>query len=306
MDTQSFASATNSDYQTKWNNLQTATISNVMSQVFNKPAYIDRNLIYSNTFDRNESVTLSTDITRFYGYKIEVSDKKNIAFALKNLRFEGVGSGDIVIELFHSSQLNAIKTKTVTLVNDGTIQMVDVDWYIDMSLNYYKGSFMVGYYIANVDTFVPYKRNFNNAININDISELCISRIENVGDFSAMENIIFSNDHNGLNFDITVYTDYTDLIIQNKFIFSKAIQLHWALSVLLSAISSNRSNRNERFTKDMLNMVLLTIEGQRGFGMQKVVGIREQANGEIGRLQQEIKSIIDGYFTQEIVNVTVC
>lgn len=308
VDSQNDAAISDLDLIAKWNELEASTIANVMARVFNRPTYIDRNLIYSNPFDRNELVTLSTNPAMFYGYEIRVSDKKNIAFMISNVRIEAITpvSGSVLtINLFHSSQILPIKTKAVTLTNDGTLQIERLDWYIDMSDNYYKGIFYIGFDSPAFE-FKPFQRNFERADIPNDISELEIRRCENLGAFSNLENVDYTDTHNGLNFDITVYNDYTDLILQNKFIFANAIKLQWASSVLASIVSSSRSNRNERIAKEMIQLILLTLEGQKGFGLQRVTGLREQLAGELARLQSEIDSIINGYFTQQITVGTVC
>jgi len=308
VDSQNDATISDSDLQTTWSNLEASTIANVMARVFNRPTYIDRNLIYSNPFDRNELVTLSTNPAMFYGYEIKVSDKKNVAFMISNVRIEAsttVAGSVLTINLFHSSQALPIKTKSVTLTNNGTLQIERLDWYIDMSDNYYKGQFYIGYDSPAFE-FKPFQRNFERADIQNNIAELEIRRCENLGAFSNLENVDYTDTHNGLNFDITVYNDYTDLILQNKFIFARAIQLQWASSILSSIISSSRSNRNERIAKEMISLILLTLEGQSGFGLQRVKGLKEQIAGELTRLQTEIDQIINGYFTSEIVMTTTC
>jgi hypothetical protein len=70
-------------------------------------------------------------------------------------------------------------------------------------------------------------------------------------------------------------------------------------------MSSNRSNRNERIAKDV-NAILLAVEGQSGFGMQKVTGLRGQVTGELLRIQEEFDSIINGYFPQTLITDTIC
>ena len=307
-DCQNYAEATDDDYQAKWEQLEGSILNNVMAQVFNKPSYIDRNLIYSNPFDRNELITISTDSTQFYGYEIKISDKKNIAFCISSVKIEGKsigGVGDLVVQLFHSSQDEPIKEQTITTTDDGTLQTVQLDWYIDMSDNYYKGQFYLGYYVPEF-IFSPYERNFERSNLMNTIQELCIRRIERLGDFTSLEDMDTSDQHNGLNFDITVYTDYTDLIVQNQFMFAKAIQLQWVSSILAMIVSSNRSNRNERVGKEMISLIMLTLEGQNGFGLQKVKGLREQVAGELARLQIEMDKLTNGYLPQEFVNDTIC
>lgn len=309
IDSQNFADATDENLQDKWQNLQDSAILNVMSQVFNKPSFIDRNLIFPNAFDRSQTRTISTDPGQFYGYEIKMSDRKNIAFQISRVIIEGVAyapGGDIVIQLYNSAQSLPIKEKTISLSNTGEQQVFELNWYVNNSDNYYKGQFYIGFYAQNVFQFSPYLREFERANVQSNIQELTIRPIERLGNFADLEDMDYVEDHNGMNFDITVYEDFTDLILQNKFIFAKAIQLQWASSVLAQIISSNRSNRNERIAKEMISLILLTLEGQSGFGLQRVRGLREQMAGELARLQDEIQKIDKGYFLGIIYNDTQC
>lgn len=308
IDAQNFATAADEDLQSAWSNMEKSAISNVVSQVFNKPSYIDRNLIYSNTFDRSKVRTLSNDTSTFYGYELKLSKRKNVAFLISTVRIEAFtdsNGGELAVQLFHSSQATPIKTKTIEVVNDGTLQIEQLDWYIDNSDQYYQGTFFLGYGLPDF-VFKPYERDFNDANRMNNISELSIRPIINVGTFADLETIDTDDTHNGLNFDITIYEDYTDLVSQNKFMFAKAIQLQWATSVLLQVVSSSRSNKNQRISAEFLQVMLLSINGQRGFGLPTIVGLREMINGEIGRLQEEIEKLQRGYFPGPLTTGTLC
>ncbi len=309
IDAQSYASASDNDLQTAWSNLEKSTIAGVMARVFNRPTYIDRNLIYINAYDRNETRTLDASGTHFYGYRLKVSDRKNLAFAITNVRIEGVAVApdqEITVVLYNSSNPFPIKSQAITLDTGGSIQKEVLNWYIDNSGEYYKGEYFLGFQMPSGSDFKPYMRNYNRSNIVSHISELEISAIHRDGSFADLEDMEMDDEHNGLNFDITVYEDYTDLIIQNKFMFAQAIQLHWAMSVLLMAVSSNRSNRNERISKEFMQLILLSIDGQRGYGLPTIVGLREQVNGEISRLNEELKKLIDGYFTGTLDVSTLC
>lgn len=303
---QSYADADNSELQTSWDNLQKSAIANVVNTVFSRADYIDRNLIYKNTFDRSQFETLT--IGKFYGYEIEVSDRKNLAFKITRVLIEGLPENagtNIDIHLYNSAQADPLYSKTITLAGGGTQQVESLEWYVDNSDNTYKGKYFIGFH-ASDDAFKPYKRDYDNAKFISNITELEIEPVETSGDFSDLDAIDNSSIHCGLNFDITVYEDYTDLVIQNKDLFAKAIQLQWAMQVLLSVLSTPRSNRDERIGKEFMGTIVLAIEGQKGFGVQRFVGIRENVNGELNKLSQEIKNLIDGYFETELTVSTKC
>lgn len=304
MDAQSYAGADNSELQSSWDKLQKSAIANVVNTVFSRSDYIDRNLIYKNTFDRNQFETLT--VGKFYGYEIEVSSRKNLAFKITRVLIEGLPENagtNIDIHLYNSAQAEPLYSETITLAGGTTQQVESLEWYVDNSDNTYKGKYFVGFHAPD-DAFKPYKRDYDNASMISHITELEIEPIERTGDFSDLDNIGESNVHCGMNFDITVYEDYTDLAIQNKDLFAKAIQLQWAMQVLLGVLSTPRSNRNERISKEMMAQVVLAVEGQKGFGLQRFVGLRENVNGELNKLSAEVKNLIDGYFETELTVVT--
>lgn len=305
IDGQSFAKATNEDLVTLWDQNQKSAISNVMARVFSRPDYIDRNLLFINTFDRNETTTMQEG--KFYGYRIDLSDRKNVGFKITSLTLEGVyDDGELEIALFHSSQDEPIETISIELVGGtGELLKVPLNWTVNDSENVYKGSYFIGYRQLD-DNFKPYKRNYQYAGNMSFLKELTISRVSTAGSLVNLENLNSESDHNGINLDITVFEDFTGLILNNAFLFAKAIQLQWAMSVMLQCVSSNRSNRNERMSKDVMNTLILAVEGQRGFGMQRVTGLKEQLTGELNRLNEEVDKMINGYFTGEITMDTVC
>ena len=72
----------------------------VCNQVFVKPSYTDRNLLFKNANNKSETEVLPNG---FVGYKINVSSEKNVAFKISRVLLEFEGSGDIEIMLFNSS-----------------------------------------------------------------------------------------------------------------------------------------------------------------------------------------------------------
>jgi len=296
---QDYAGATSGDLNAKMLQIYNSAISSVLHQAFTKPSFIDRNRLFSHTYDTNESVTQNGDEQTFYGYEIKVSDKKNIAFKITKAIIEMTRTADagLTLQVYHSSLIVPLYSEVISIVNatDDLIKIVDLNWVIDAVDLPYKGSFFVGYF-RPANTLKPIKREFNRANEMNTFSELSIERMQIQNNFRNLENIESADDHNGVNLDITVYDDYTDLIIQNKFLFARAIQLQWAMTVMLGYVNSMRSNREQRIAVDFVNMTLLAVEGQRGLGMQRVLGLREQFNGQVKDLKEEMKKIREGYF----------
>ena len=299
---QDYAGASSGELGAKFLQIYNSAVSSVMHQVFTNPSYIDRNRLFSHTYDTNESITQSGDNQRFYGYEIKMSDKKNIAFKITRAIVEMTRTADaeFTLQVFHSSLIVPLFSQVITIENatDDLVKVVDLNWVIDAVDLPYKGSFFVGYFRPS-NTLKPIKREYKLASRMNEFSELCIRRMEIQSNFRNLENIEYVYDHNGINLDITVYEDYTDLIIQNKFLFARAIQIQWAMTVMLGYINSMRSNREERIAKDFVNMTLLAVEGQKGLGLQRVKGLREQFSGQIMELQTEFKKVREGYFGED-------
>jgi len=294
IESQDYINADTSELSQRMTEIYKDSVSSVIHQIFKTPSYIDRNKLFVNAFSRKEVETIVADT--FYGYQIELSYKKNIAFKITNALIEMQGVGSIVLELYHSSSDVALKSATVNkLLADGDVKTIDLNWVISASDVPYKGYFYIGYRNVN-DELKPWKRDFNTAGRMTTISEVCFRNIRNPEpDFTDLEKIDFVSEHNGFNFDITVYEDYTDLIKQNAFLFAKCIQLQWAISIMTSYVSSLRVNAETRRAQELMN-TLIQINGQKGYGLQRIVGLSELVTSELLSIQTEIDKVKDGYF----------
>jgi len=106
----------------------------------------------------------------------------------------------------------------------------------------------------------------------------------------------YLNESNGINLDITVYDDYTDLVIQNRFLFGRAVHLSAIISCLQIYMASLRSNRNERQADELYNKILIELEGASSKDNSiSVKGLRTQLLTEITGIKKEITSIKEGY-----------
>jgi len=110
----------------------------------------------------------------------------------------------------------------------------------------------------------------------------------------------------GMNLDISVYYDYTDVIIQNKFLFADAINLEAAIRMLNQYKSSLRSNKNQRISGANLTEIEVAIEGQTSDKYQKVTGLRPSLGKQLDLIKRKIDTLVMGYKTgriKTIVNV---
>ena len=290
-DTQDFKDATDVQLNGKLKQMEASAISSVCSGVFSTPDLVDRAVLYTHSSDRNETETQIAG--SFYGYKLELSELQNIAFKITQIRLEFDGTGDLELRLYNSQIPTPLFTKAVTI--NEPFELVNLDWVIDSTMGDNKGEYYFGYVVNPL--LRPFKRNVNdsNVKNVYNNLEVEQIRYDDFNGFTDNSKILEHNENIGINPDITVFSDYTDLILQNSFMFSKAIQLQWGINVMNSYVSSHRANRDQRIAKEMIVSTLQVIEGVKIDDFYKQ-GLRSILSKEISRILDEINKLKQSYF----------
>ena len=294
-DCQDYAKISNDDFNTVLSDIIENSAVNVVNQVFNESSYIDRQVLYKYALNKNETDVLPNG---FIGYRIEIDDTKSVAFKITRILLDFEGTGDIKIVLFNSAQKAILKEQTVTITSDH--QEIVLDWVLNDTDTIYKGEYYIGYIKTDAFTLSPYKRDFENSNIMSYVTHLDIEKVyvldhdtETLFDLSKVG---YLNEATGLNLDITVYDDFTDLIIQNRFLFARAIFLSAVINSLQIYMSSLRSNRNERQADELYKKVLVEVEGTRsGDNIISVKGLRPQLLSEISDIKKEITQVKEGY-----------
>jgi hypothetical protein len=301
-DTQEYSEISDADFNTELVQLQNTAILDVMDKVFNMPDFIDRQVLYRYP---NNKVTTDALPDGFVGYEIKSDDTKNVAIEIKRDLLEFSGTGDITLVLYNSNQKAVVKSKVVTISSD--LQEVELNWRLDNESPLYKGNLYYGYFTDGLEV-LPYNRDYEGANVQSCITHLEIYNIQvagaTSGDLFDLDDIDSADECWGLNPDITVFYDYTDLILQNEFLFAKAIQMQCQLQAMSYIIASNRSNRNERLSNEMMERVRFEIEGTNPTAGLKKIGIRDKIIGEVNRIREEIERLQHGYFPKGILSIT--
>jgi hypothetical protein len=274
--------------------LQKKSISDVVDSVIIDPSYIDRQLLYQNV---NNKINTETFLANFVGYRINKSKEKNVAFEITRCILEFEGTGDIELVLFNSAISEPIKSETVTITKK--TQTVQLDWKIDNSGDYFQGDFFIGYFTDGL-TVKPYERDYQSSNVRSVITHLCFTPISvngTAGQLFDLDNIDNQSECWGLNPDISVYYDYTDLIIQNERLFAPAIQLQMCINTIQHYIASGRSNRTERISREQLNMLVAQLEGVN----DSIEGLKPTVKKEVYSLSKQLKRLVDGYFPKGFI-----
>lgn len=301
-DTQDYIDISDADFNTILKRMQEGAINSVSQVVFNNSDYIDRNLLFSNASNLNDTETLPDG---FVGYQIGVDSDNDIAFELKRVLLSFSGTGEIDLILWNTGSKTALFTKTIAITSDNQEEVLD--WRLDNSSTTYKGNYYVGY---NTDglTVTPFKRDWNNASVMNRIDSLCIQKTyvsgHNTSILFNLDDIDSTDVDLGLNFDISVFYDYTDLIINNEMLFARAINLSFQISFLSEYSSSVRHNEGKRNSENLIRIVQ-ELEGQNGDGIVKVTGLKPSLLKEISLIKKELDRLRTNYLPDVLRTITI-
>lgn len=298
---QDYISADTDDFNDFLAKIKTQSARRVIDRVFNKPDFIDRQVLYKYANNKIETDDLPAG---FVGYEIDVSNEKNYAFEITRDLLEFASNGTVTLLLYNTSQSTPIYSKEVTITS--RYQEVVLNWTVTNS-DHYKGQYFYGY-LTNGMTIKPYRRNYENADIKSYIEGLCIRNIEAV--YSPSTNELFdleiidgADESWGLNPDITVYDDYTDFINNNERIFSRSIQLQGQIICLEKYLANIRSSRNERFSDAMINKIVLELEGQDD--IIKKQGLKSELSGEITRISKEVERLQKAFYSDDEITRVV-
>ncbi|MGR3221309.1 MAG: hypothetical protein ACUZ8H_16050 [Candidatus Anammoxibacter sp.] len=302
-DGQDLESLTDPQFNAYLKDKQQESILNVGNMVFNNVDYIDRNLYYRYAQNKTDTITLPIG---FVGYKLEIDSKKNVAISIKRVLLDFDLTGSIKLLLWNTGKKEVIESKVINITTDHQEEVLD--WVIDNTDGTYKGDFYIGYNTTGVVP-KPFARAYNNSSVPSVFTYLNITPLQITGhntellfDLTLEEGM---SDATGLNFDFTVYEDFTDQMINNKNLFANAIKMDFQISLLSISLASLRSNRNERMSEAMTGKILAEIEGADN-GTIKKVGLRTLLTRNIGMIRKEIEKLQKGYvglgiFTETLV-----
>lgn len=272
--------------------LETSAV-NICSQVFISDDFIDRNQIYTNTQNKVEQLELPQG---FVGYRINISEDKNIAIRLNKIIFEMVDAGTIELLVFNSNKKLPLQTIPVNYTDFYYAQTLDI---ILNDLDFHKGSFYIGF--INNTNLKTYKKNYNDSSTANNIQHLAIQNTVVEDHVSTMlfdlDDAKDFSEYCGFNLDITVIEDYTDFIVTNKFLFARAIYLDAIIACLNICTATLRSNSDERSANELYGRIITEIEGTRpDDNVITIKGLRPQMVYEISQIKEQIAKLKGGFF----------
>lgn len=297
VDNMDYIGASNANINDFIKNLQISAITDVCNMVFDQPDYIDRQYVLNNTINK---VALENIYNGFCGYELLVDREKNVAFEITRVVLNFSGTGNITLALFNSAVTTPLQTKVVNITSD--FQIEDLNWKIDGASKEYKGRYYIGYIRESSTVPVPFKREYYDSVLLSAIKFFQIRPVRftpttltnlKLGDLRKVQYVV---ERHGINPDITVYYDYTDMICRNERLFAKAIDLAFQIKLINSYITSTRSNRSERISAELITKAVAEMEGiTQGSGTINKKGLKFGLSNEVELLKQQIKKLHQNY-----------
>ncbi len=272
---------TDSNFNTFLTNLTDAAFIKVLNSVFNDDDFIENKVVYPYEYTWTELIDNNTS---FVGFEIRPANRKELSLTLNRVftSFDAVDS--LKLLLFHSSKKTPIQTKTITLE-----QLTETDTLLDWNLSgfdYSGGKFYVGYLRSGLTAKAVNrdwdKANLKSCFNMFKIEPVIVPGWDSETLFDV-DLIEYEDETYGLNFDITSWKDYTNIVLRNRNKFVNALGLQVAADVLDLIIKGTRSNRIER---ELEARAFSELEGFINADLPRTIGIAAKLKQEIERLRK--------------------
>ena len=268
-------------------------LNKVCHSIFTSDDFLGGGLLLKHENKFSETIDNDTD---FVGFEIDLSKRNDLSVIINNILLE-FNAADSVKVLLLNSQVNAaIKTSTITTVANSQ-KDTSVRWALnDLS---YGGKFYIGY-LRSALTGKAIKRNYELASLQTTFQGVDIRPVKVAGwDAETMfdpEDVTYETDTWGMNFNISVYRDFTEIVKANINRFAEALQLQVCAQAIDLISNSTRSNMAERMSK--ANAVLELNGNRFNPNYPEHTGIRS-------RLAREVRRLKDTYAPSGITRMTL-
>ena len=281
-----------SQVNTLLNEIVEGSATKMLNAVFNDDDFIQNNILFP--YENDFTKTLTND-TSFVGYEINTVKRKEILNIINRITLTFNGIDTVKILLFNSGKKTLVDSVDITTAADEETNQELTDWLLPYVNSVNGGNWYIGYLRSGI-TAEAYNREYELANQMNCFNCISMKPIivsghdtETLFDVNDIE---YTSEYYGMNFDISTFKNYDSIITQNKNKFSKALGLQVAATVLDMIANNNRSNRIERTTKD--NAVIQL----NGFVSENVKQV-----GILAKLAKEIKSLKDIFVNSPIIQV---
>jgi hypothetical protein len=248
----------------------------------------ESNLIQDvNLYPYEKSFTNTLDpASRFVVFQIEPTKRTDIINKIKWIEICLDSVRTFNIYLYNSNKPGSpIKTQPVTTVaNQATIVNI-TDWFIADDTTHKGGNFYWGYFEDDLAGAKAIKKDYELSDYRIDTQYYCIKPVtmNYSGTTIDVESVTEQTDTFGLNFGMSTYNDYTELLISNQSSLWQCIQYQMAERVLRLIVTSIRSNITERLNKEHVGNINFYLYGDREQGIEGIEGMLKRSIKDLKR-----------------------
>lgn len=269
---------TEKDLFNSWLETKTkASISKIVERFYSEKmveqrakSILDNRVLFDATGRLDDVIPKTNSIV---GFEITPIREKGVVIRLDKIGLQMKGTGNVVIKLYHSSQPNPMQTKTFARTNNGGMQWFDLGFelpYLGATTNA-GGSWYIVYDETTTDQeAILYNRDWSKAPCTCNRLEYANYNLWNkfisIVPFKCanydFDNIIETYHLNyGLNLQLSVVCDITDLIIEQKSIFANVIALEVACDIIREFIYNPNSRINRGTENIQSGQMLYELDG---------------------------------------------
>jgi hypothetical protein len=273
------------DFSAYLQDLTKASILKALNGIFNRPEVIETDMLFERNERQTQVVTPNAD--KFVGYQFEIVNNPDFATKISSVALYFDSAVTFTLYLFSDTRRTPLWSKAVTTVaNDLTIVDLDDCVLTYLADNNRSGRYYFGYYTNDLAAAKPYNEM------VTGWNRGCLYRYLSV-EANATPDPFDINHYGstgntfGFNLEVTSYRDYTARIIANAPLFDEIQCLQVAADVLELIINSNRSNIDERLSKETagriyndLNLAMSTEEYPYS------TGFKSKINRELNKLNK--------------------
>ena len=275
------ASISDANFNTFLTNLTNAAFVKVLNAIFQDNDYLENRVLFP--YENVWTETIDND-TSFVGYEITPANRRDLVISLNSV-FTSFSEVDTVkLLLFHSSKKTPIQSKEISVA-----ELTDTDTVLNWDLSnfaYSGGKFYIGYLRSGL-TAKAINRDWNSSnvqscYNMFRIVPVQVSGW-NAETLFGVDDVNYESETYGLNFDISSWKDYTNVILRNKSKFANVLGLQVAADVLELTLRNTQSNNIER---ELKNEAFIELEGFINPDLPRTLGIAGKLRNEIERIRK--------------------
>lgn len=243
---------TTGQFNTYLQQLQRDIVLKCLNSVFNKREYLEKKLLFER-FGRQDYINVNEG--RFVGVRLLPAKAFDISVQIDNVILKFDRNVSFNMYLFHDSQ-PGISIRTIPVTAQANAQTVI---NIGKVLSYAgagnkSGVYYFGYFqedLGSAQAINEIIQNFNPLYNFG-----CVPiELNKVGSGIDVNQVSFTIKTHGINLQLSAFRDYTQLIVDNAYLFDNLIGLQMAADVIEMIQNTVRSNKDQRITAELTKML---------------------------------------------------